>query len=78
MNILLRYITRVYNSPRLLVVHVLFIGCILFLQLESDHESALFRNIVRTVRNQTQGQHDTVYLRQLMVSINTMMQDRYN
>ncbi|MFN5803937.1 MAG: hypothetical protein ACK420_01255, partial [Sphingomonadales bacterium] len=78
MHILLRYIMRVYNSPRLLVVHVLFIGCILFLQLESDHESALFRNIVRTVRNQTQGQHDTVYLRQLMVSINTMMQDRYN
>jgi hypothetical protein len=55
---------------------VLFIGCILFLQLESDHESALFRNIVRTVRNQTQGQHDTVYLRQLMATINTMMQDR--
>jgi hypothetical protein len=76
MNILLRYITRVYNSPRLLVVHVLFIGCILFLQLESDHESALFRNIVRTVRNQTQGQHDTVCLRQLMAAINTMMQDR--
>ena len=67
---------QVYHSPRQLLIHALLVISICYLQLESNHETALFQNIVRVSRAETAGKHDTVLIRHLMVSINKMMHDR--
>jgi hypothetical protein len=76
MNLIKKYFLKVYRSPRQLLIHALLVISIFYLQLESDHESALFRNIVKVSRAQSVGKHDTVLIKHLMVSINKMMYDR--
>ena len=76
MNLIKKYFLKVYHSPRQLLVHALLVISICYLQLESNHESALFQNIVRVSRAETAGKHDTVLVKHLMVSINKMMHDR--
>lgn len=70
------YLRFVYNSPRYLLIHVLFLIAIAFLVVESQHEDTLYRNIVRANRQISAGQADTVYIRNLMQTINTMMYNR--
>jgi hypothetical protein len=76
MNLIKRYFLKVYQSPRQLLIHALLVISICYLQLESDHESALFRNIVKVSRQETVGKHDTVLIKHLMLNINKMMHDR--
>ena len=76
MNLIKKYFLKVYHSPRQLLVHALLVISIFYLQLESDHESALFKNVVKVSRAQTVGKHDTVLIKHLMLSINKMMHDR--
>lgn len=76
MNLIKSYFLKVYHSPRQLLIHAILIISICYLQLESDHESALFQNIVRVSRAETAGKHDTVLIKHLMSSINKMMHDR--
>ena len=77
MNLIKKYFLKVYRSPRQLLIHALLVISICYLQLESDHESALFRNIVKVSRQETVGKHDTVLIKHLMFSINKMMHDYY-
>ena len=70
------YFLQVYHSPRQLLVHALLVISICYLQLESNHESVLFQNIVRIARAETVGKHDTVLIKNLMYNINKMMHDR--
>jgi len=70
------YVLCVYHSPRQLLIHVLFVLVFLYLTAASRQEDVLFENIVRVARIQTQGQTDTVFVKQLMVLINKMMHDR--
>ena len=76
MKFIKKYFLQVYHSPRQLLIHALLVISICYLQLESNHESALFQNIVRVSRAETAGKHDTVLIKHLMVSINKMMHDR--
>jgi hypothetical protein len=76
MKFIKAYFLQVYHSPRQLLIHALLVISICYLQLESNHETALFQNIVRVSRAETAGKHDTVLIRHLMVSINKMMHDR--
>ena len=76
MKFIKAYLLQVYHSPRQLLIHSLLLFSICYLQLESDHESALFQNMVRVSRAETVGKHDTVLIKHLMVSINKMMHDR--
>lgn len=78
MNLIKKYFLRVYHSPRHLLIHALLVISICYLQLESNHESALFKNIVNASREQTVGKHDTVLIKHIMFSINKMMHDRYD
>ena len=70
------YLLYVYHSPRQLIIHLFFILAIVNLTVESHQESVLFQNIVRVAKIQTKGQHDTVFVKQIMVLINKMMHDR--
>jgi len=71
------YLSGIYNSPRHLLLHVLFLLTIGFLYLERQHENALYYNIIRATRlHHPQTQNDTVYISHLMRTINTMMYDR--
>jgi hypothetical protein len=76
MEFIKKYFLQVYHSPRQLLIHALLVITICYLQLESDHETALFQNIVRVSRAETAGKHDTVLIKHLMFSINKMMHDR--
>jgi hypothetical protein len=76
MKFIKKYFLQVYHSPRQLLIHALLVISICYLQLESNHETALFQNIVRLSRAETGGKHDTVLIKHLMVSINKMMHDR--
>jgi hypothetical protein len=76
MKFIKAYFLQVYHSPRQLLIHALLVISICYLQLESNHETALFQNIVRVSRSETAGKHDTVLIKHLMVSINKMMHDR--
>jgi hypothetical protein len=76
MKFIKKYFLQVYHSPRQLLIHALLVISICYLQIESNHETALFQNIVRVSRSETAGKHDTVLIRHLMVSINKMMHDR--
>jgi hypothetical protein len=76
MKFIKKYFLQVYHSPRQLLIHALLVISICYLQLESNHETALFQNIVRVSRAETAGKHDTVLIKHLMVSINKMMHDR--
>jgi hypothetical protein len=76
MKFIKAYFLQVYHSPRQLLIHALLVISICYLQLESNHETALFQNIVRVSRAETAGKHDTVLIKHLMVSINKMMHDR--
>jgi hypothetical protein len=76
MKFIKAYFLQVYHSPRQLLIHALLIISICYLQLESNHETALFQNIVRVSRAETAGKHDTGLIKHLMVSINKMMHDR--
>ena len=76
MKFIKAYFLKVYHSPRKLLVHALLVISICYLQLESDHESALFKNIVSVSRSETVGKRDTVLIKHLMFSINKMMHDR--
>ena len=71
-----KYFLHVYHSPRQLLIHALLVISICYLQLESNHESALFQNIVRVSSAETAGKHDTLLIKHLMGSINKMMHDR--
>ncbi len=70
------YLLYVYHSPRQMIIHLCFILGLVSLTVESNQESVLFQNIVRVARIQTKGQHDTVFVKQIMVLINKMMHDR--
>ena len=70
------YFRFVYNSPRYLLIHVLFLITIVFLVVESQHEDALYYNIIRATKRNGVQQTDTVFIRNLMVNINTMMYNR--
>ena len=71
------YFTGIYNSPRHLLLHVLFLLTIGFLYLEREHEDALYKNIIRATRlHHPETVNDTVYIRHLMRTINTMMYNR--
>ena len=70
------YFLKVYHSPRQLLIHAFLMISICYLQIESNHESALFQNIVQVSRSETVGKHDTVLIKHLMFSINKMMHDR--
>jgi hypothetical protein len=76
MKFIKKYFLQVYHSPRQLLIHALLVISICYLQLESNHESKLFQNIVRVSRAETAGKHDTVLIKHLMFSINKMMHDR--
>jgi hypothetical protein len=76
MKFIKKYFLQVYHSPRQLLIHALLVISICYLQLESNHETALFQNIVRVSRSETAGKHDTVLIKHLMFSINKMMHDR--
>lgn len=76
MKFIKAYFLQVYHSPRQLLIHALLVISICYLQIESNHETALFQNIVRVSRAETAGKHDTVLIKYLMVSINKMMHDR--
>jgi hypothetical protein len=76
MKFIKAYFLQVYHSPRQLLIHALLVISICYLQLESNHETALFQNIVRVSRAETSGKHDTILIKHLMVSINKMMHDR--
>ncbi len=76
MKFIKAYFLQVYHSPRQLLIHALLVISICYLQLESNHETALFQNIVRVSRAETAGKHDTVLIKHLMLSINKMMHDR--
>ena len=76
MKFIKAYFLQVYHSPRQLLIHALLVISICYLQIESNHESALFQNIVRVCRAETGGKCDTVLIKHLMVSINKMMHDR--
>ena len=76
MKLLKRYFLSVYHSPRQLLIHVLLVISIGYLQLESNHESALFKNIVSVSIQETVGKHDTVLIKHLMFDINKMMHER--
>jgi hypothetical protein len=76
MKFIKKYFLQVYHSPRQLLIHALLVISICYLQLESNHETALFQNIVRVSRAETACKHDTVLIKHLMVSINKMMHDR--
>jgi hypothetical protein len=70
------YLWFVYTSPRYLLIYVLFLLAILFLSVESQHEDILYHNIIRANRLKSKGQNDTLYIRNLMNTINTMMYNR--
>lgn len=77
MKKLVTYFTGIYNSPRHLLIHVLFLLCIGFLYLERQHEDALYHNIIRATKvKYPQATSDTAYIRKLMETINTMMYNR--
>ena len=76
MSKLKAYLLYVYHSPRQLIIHLFFILGIVSLTAESHQESVLFQNIVRVARIQTKDQHDTVFVKKIMVMINKMMHDR--
>ncbi|MFN4285583.1 MAG: hypothetical protein ACK4E8_06415 [Lacibacter sp.] len=77
MYLIKNYLRFIYHSPRHAILHVLFLITIGFLVLETQHENTLHYNIIRVLRQETRGQHDTVYIRKLMTTINTMMYNRY-
>jgi hypothetical protein len=55
----------------------LFLLTIGFLYLERQHEDTLYHNIIRATKaNHPQAPSDTVYIRRLMQTINTMMYNR--
>jgi hypothetical protein len=70
------YLRFVYNSPRYLLIHVLFLISIAFLVVESQHEDTLYHNIIRATKQNVVQQADTVFIRKLMVNINSMMYNR--
>ncbi len=70
------YLRFVYTSPRYLLIHVLFLLAILFMIVESQHEDALYYNIIRVNLLNSKGQPDTVYIRNIMKTINRMMYNR--
>jgi len=70
------YLRFVYTSPRYLLIHVLFLLTIAFLIVESQHEDTLYYNIIRINRLNSKGQPDTVYIRNIMKTINRMMYNR--
>jgi hypothetical protein len=76
MKFIKKYFLQVYHSPRQLLIHALIVISICYLQIESNHETVLFQNIVRVSRAETGGKHDTVLIKHLMISINKMMHDR--
>lgn len=76
MKLITNYFLKVYHSPRQLLIHVFLMISIAYLALESNHETALFKNIVSVSRQETVGKHDTVFIKHLMLSINKMMHDR--
>lgn len=77
MKKIVTYFTGIYNSPRHLLIHTLFLLSFGFLYLERQHEDTLYHNIIRVTRsNQPQKNNDTLYIRHLMQTINTMMYDR--
>lgn len=77
MKKIVAYFTDIYHSPRHLLLHVLFLLTIGFLYLERQHEDTLYHNIIRAIRaNHPQANNDTVYIRRLMHTINTMMYNR--
>jgi len=77
MKKIVAYFTGIYHSPRHLLLHVLFLITIGFLYLERQHEDTLYHNIIRATRaSQLQANNDTVYIRRLMHTINTMMYNR--
>jgi hypothetical protein len=77
MKKIVTYFTCIYHSPRHLLLHVLFLLTIGFLYLERQHEDTLYHNIIRATKaNYLQAQSDTVYIRRLMHTINTMMYNR--
>jgi hypothetical protein len=76
MKFIKKYFLQVYHSPRQLLIHALLVISISYLQLESNHETVLFQNIMRVSRAETAGKHDTVLIKHLMLSINKMMHDR--
>lgn len=77
MYLIKNYLRFIYHSPRHAILHVLFLITIAFLVLETQHENTLHYNIIRIIRHETRGQHDTVYIRKLMTTINTMMYSRF-
>lgn len=77
MKKIVTYFTGIYNSPRHLLIHVLFLLCIGFLYLERQHEDTLYHNIIRATKaNHPHIKSDTQYIRSLMQTINTMMYNR--
>jgi hypothetical protein len=76
MKFIKAYLHQVYHSSRQLLLHAILLISICYLQLESDHESALFQNIVRVSRLETASKSDTVFITHLMRNINKMMRDR--
>ena len=76
MRKILNYLRFIYNSPRYLLIYVLFLLTICFLIFESQHEDALYYNIIRANRLNLESKSDTVYIRKLMTTINTMMYNR--
>jgi len=70
------YFLKVYQSPRQLLIHAFLMISICYLQIESNHESVLFQNIVQVSRAETAGKHDTVLIKHLMFNISKMMHDR--
>ncbi len=71
------YFTGIYHSPGHLLIHVLFLLTFGFLFLERQHEDTLYHNIIRATKaNHPQATNDTVYIRKLMQTINTMMYNR--
>lgn len=77
MSALKTYLRFIYQSPRHSIVHVLFVIIIAFLVLETQHENTFHRNIIRIMRQETRGQHDTMYIRKLMTTINGIMYHRF-
>jgi len=72
------YFLRVYHSPRQLIIHLLFLLSLAYFYTESNHETVLFKNIVKVAKIESAGKNDTVFVKNIMVSINKMMRDRNN
>ena len=71
-----KYLLYIYRSPRKVAIHLSFFFIFSFLFLESNNETILFKNIDMVAKIQTEGQHDTIFVKRVMEMINKMMKDR--